>query len=945
MGHITITGVFSNDADKLRGLLLQHEGEPLDRTKLEQSVQALYGTGMFADIRVEAEESSDGSILLSFVTTQNYFFGASSISHSPAPPPSRNQLLGATRLELGDLVTPEKLQAAVDGMKQVLVSNGYHNAIIQASQIRHPESSQIDHIFKIEAGKAARVGQVDVLGDPGFAKEEVLEIAHLKPGDRVSSDRVTRALQRLRDKYQKQDRLEAQVSIADKAYRAANNTEDYVVTASHGPQVIIRVTGAKVSKRLLKKYIPVYEENSVDEDLLNEGRRNLIEYLQTEGYFDADVTLRQESDDQKNRRFIIYDVQRGKRHRLVEIDFEGNHYFDSDLLRERLSIRSASLLERHGHFSRSLLNRDVQTIQNLYQSNGFAAVQVKTRSIDDYRGVNGHIKVNFEIEEGRQTQVAALHIAGNKIISEAEIRKLVDSTEGQPFSEANVAQDRDSIVNYYYDRGFPKMTFETSSKLLSADPPRVDLTYNIGEGEQVMVDRVLVSGLQHTKDFIVQRELEVHPGTPLSQTDLLDSQRRLYDLGIFNQVNVAVQNPDGDLAWKNVLLQLEEAKRYTFTYGLGLEVQTGTAPGAREPQGRTGVSPLVSFDVSRLNFRGRDHTISFKSSYGRLEQLALLSYEQPHWLNNENWKLTVTTFYNTTRDVRTFTAERLEGSVQAQQNVSRSTFFLYGFTYRRVKVDPKTLAIDPNLIPLLSKPVRVGMPTFTFVRDRREDPLDAHRGNYSTVNLGLSAGAFGSEASFGRLLATNSTYLAFNHNRWVFARNTSVGIINPFANTLVPLAERLYGGGTYSLRGFALDQAGPRDLQTGFPVGGNGLFVNQFELRLPPLSLPYFKQDISPVIFHDAGNVFASVNDIFPSMIRFTQQHRDLCQMTTGTAGCDFNYFSHAVGGGLRYKTPIGPVRIDLGYNVNPPVFPIREQNRFETLRHFNVYFSIGQTF
>jgi len=246
---------------------------------------------------------------------------------------------------------------------------------------------------------------------------------------------------------------------------------------------------------------------------------------------------------------------------------------------------------------------------------------------------------------------------------------------------------------------------------------------------------------------------------------------------------------------------------------------------------------------------------------------------------------------------------------------------------------------------LLSKPVRVGMPTFSFARDKRDDPLDAHRGTYTTVNTGVSAGAFGSEASFGRLLATNSSYRQFRHNRWVFARNTSVGVQNPFADTIVPLAERFYGGGPYSMRGFALNQAGPRDLQTGFPLGGNGLFLNQFELRMPPITLPFFKQDLSPVIFHDAGNVFASANDIFPSMFRVSQQHRQQCEVTTGTSSCDFNYFSHTVGGGLRYKTPIGPVRVDMGYDLNPAVFPIREQNRFETLRHFNVFFSIGQTF
>jgi outer membrane translocation and assembly module TamA len=109
--------------------------------------------------------------------------------------------------------------------------------------------------------------------------------------------------------------------------------------------------------------------------------------------------------------------------------------------------------------------------------------------------------------------------------------------------------------------------------------------------------------------------------------------------------------------------------------------------------------------------------------------------------------------------------------------------------------------------------------------------------------------------------------------------------------------------------------------------------------------LPHLRENVGFVLFHDAGNVFESARDLFRGLTRWSQPSPAQCRLLTLNARCDLNYLSQAVGGGLRYQTPIGPVRVDFGYNLNPPTFPIREEGRSETLRHFNVFFSIGQTF
>ena len=172
----------------------------------------------------------------------------------------------------------------------------------------------------------------------------------------------------------------------------------------------------------------------------------------------------------------------------------------------------------------------------------------------------------------------------------------------------------------------------------------MNVVYTITEGQQVFVDRVLVSGLEFTRPYIVDRQMRIHDGDPLSQNRMVDSQRRLYDLGLFNQVDMAVQNPDGQEPSKDVLFNLQEAKRWTFRYGGGIEFATGNIPTTSNPQGSTGVSPNGVLEITRLNMFGRDQTLTFRARVGLLTRRALISYDAPRLFHRENWRFTVNCF-------------------------------------------------------------------------------------------------------------------------------------------------------------------------------------------------------------------------------------------------------------------------------------------------------------
>jgi outer membrane protein insertion porin family len=979
---------------RLRDLLPQKQGQPLERDGIRQSIHVLYDTGRFTDIRVEAESATNNGVVVSFLTTLNYFVGEVRVEGAPNRP-SAGQIVNASKLVLGTPFSSERMDTALTNIKDLLEENGYYRSTIAPRQSENPDTQQINILFTVTPGEQARVGTVTVNCDSGCVPADVPRFAKLRPGDRVSAQRTSNALQRVRKRYQKQNRLLAQVSVAKKAYRPDANAVDYTLNIVPGPLVDVTAEGFKLRRKVLKQNVPVFEENAVDEDLLNEGRRNLVNYLQGRGYFDAQVTMQKVSDEATGQLHIVYTIDARARHKLVKVEITGNQYFLTDTtLRPLLQVQPAGRFLAHGRYSQRLLANDVRSLENIYRANGFPKVSITPTVLDNYEGHENDIAVRFTIDEGPQMRVGAFRIVGNPTFSEAELAPHLNTAEGQPFSEYYVAEDRDAILNYYFNRGFPDATFEAAANPLSGHSDRMDVIFTIQEGKQVFVDQVLVTGLGHTRPYIVNRELQVAPAKSLSQIDMLQTQQSLYNLGIFNQVDIAVQNPAGSEPTKNVLLDVQEAKRYTFTYGLGLEFQTGqpTAVGTDQAKGQTGVSPRASLTVTRLNLWGRNQTITFKADVGSLQQRGLISYNAPRLFGNPKWNFSLTGFYDNTLDVTTFTSQRLEGSVQAREIINKTSTLDYSFTYRRVKAN--NLEISPAEIPLLSLPVRVGEPGLAYIRNTRDSDLESTKGSYNAVLAGVASSYFGSQADFSRLLIQNSTYHAFGKNRrpekqYVIARSTRIGIENAFGNTsilppgqacpdptqsncpeatVIPLAERFLAGGGNSHRGFGLNQAGPRDPITGFPLGGSALFLNNLELRFPPTVLPYVQDNISFALFWDAGNVFVDGRHMLDNLLRWEQKDPQTCLHDTTAKQCDFSYISHALGIGVRYRTPIGPVRFDFGYNLNPPAFsscqatPSTSGQAVSSVcetgtgkspsyfvpqheSHFNVYFSIGQTF
>jgi outer membrane protein assembly factor BamA len=920
------------DVSQYRALIVQKTSEPYSSEKVQTSIKALEETGAFSKVEPKVQPDPSG-LKLTFVLEPAYYIGMITF-------PGATKVFTYTRLlqvvNFQDQSTYQQSQVPVaeSALRKFFADRGYFQAAVQ-TEVKTDDENQLTNIaFHVQLGKHARIGKVEIVGPPA-AEDRRLERtvrslrarftgALLKPGKPYGAARIKSALALIKKELGKEKYLANTVKVNSPYYHADTNRADISIQVNTGPEVDIRIVGAKLSwipflaSRRQKNNIPIYEEASIDPDLITEGERNLTSYFQQKGYFDVKVTTT--SQQQNGKVVLVYQIVKGRKHTVEEVSFRGNHNFSTKDLMDTVVVKKNNhllLFFSRGSFSNKLLRSSIQGIEGLYKDNGFEQVKVTPDVVDK----EPNLYVTFNIAEGDRTVVNALKVTGNNHIPLSQLRPLngFELEEGKPFSPRRLSDDRNKLAAKYLDRGFLNSEVRTIVSRHPEDPHQVDVTYQITEAQLVRVSRVVYLGQQHTKLDLIRISTNLAPEEPLSEGKLLAGESKLYDLGIFDWASVGPRKQITDQAQEETLVKVHESKRNAITYGFGVEISrrggnipTGTVavPGLPTistkgtnlfPSEKTFVSPRGSVEFIRKNMRGEGETAAVSVLAARLDQRLLLTYTDPHF-RRSSWQALTSLSAERTTENPLFEARLGDASLQFQRYIDAkdTTQLQLRYDFNRTKL---TKILVPQLVLPSDRNVDLSYVSGTIIRDTRDKPLDAHQGSFQTIDLRIVPSAFGSSTNFTRLLEQVAYYKPVHGI--IFANSIRLGLAAPFANANVPTSQRFFAGGGTTLRGFPIDEAGPIRYvpfcaagqttncpRVPVPIGGNQLFIFNSELRYP---IPIMKH-LGGVVFYDGGNVYRRIN---------------LADL--------INNYTNTVGVGIRYSTPIGPVRFDLGHNLNAP--------------------------
>jgi outer membrane protein insertion porin family len=928
VGAIDLIGNPHRDVEAFRPLVEQKAGEPYSQSKVETSIAAFKRTGQFPKVEVNVVPDPVG-LRLNFLLEPAYYLGMATF-------PGATKLFSYTRLlQVADLHEEDpydttRVEISEKALQDFLRRNGYFHAAIHTDSEIDDAHQLVNLTFSINLGKQAKVAGVTLQGTDAGETSQLLHSvrslrarltgALLKPGKAYTPERISAATKLIKRTLAQQHRLASSVQENPPQYHSETNRVDVSFKVEVGPSVIVRVTGARLSilpfmsGRQIQKLIPIYSEGTIDRDLVLEGEQNLIDYFQKKGYFNTQVKTTFERQPEKI--LLIYEIDKGMKHKVDRIMFQGNQRISERDLLAAVFVKKSHFWS-HGSASQKLAKKSAENLQALYRDRGYEDVKITPQIVER----ESRIDVVFNIQEGTQTLVQNVEVVGNKNLPREQLAPPagLELRSGVPFSPRKLVEDRNRIFAAYLNRGYLNAEVKAAVKRDAQDSHRVEVTYDITEHQMVHVRDVIYLGQKRTRVSLIQKTAKLPSEKPIRRGDLLQAESRLYDLNIFDWSSVGLSKPITDQTEESVLVKNHEAKRNEVIYGFGFEVShrggnvpsgTVAVPGGPvvglgnnqiAPSQSTFASPLGSVVFNRHNMRGLAETWSASLALSRLDQRALTTYAQPHFIGSQWSSLSSFSLERTTQNPL-FAASLGDLSFQVERLLNRKNNTRLQFRYDFNKTVLSHLLV-PELVLPQDMNVHLSTVSGTLLRDTRDKPLDAHRGSFSTLNVGITPTALGSSASFAKLTGQYSFYKQVHSV--VFANSIRLGLAKSFADSFVPTSQLYFSGGGSSLRGFPIDEAGPQRIvpfcnvlsqQTGcvnvtVPVGGRELFILNSEARFPLR----INKVLGGVIFYDGGNVYSAIS--LPNFV---------------------NNYSNTVGIGLRYATPIGPIRIDVGRNLNP---------------------------
>jgi outer membrane protein insertion porin family len=866
-------------------------GEPLTDTKVRRSLRNIQASGRGAEVSLFTRPAGGGGGVVAVVVLRAAVqVDAVNLAADAAPGAElglrKDTLYDALVQRVAQPLSEGQVVAGVYNLQKLYEDNSYYDARVRVQVAVDPATRRATVTYHVASGPRSNVGAIEFQGPLSpFSAADLLRQLPVKVDSAYTSGAGESSAEHLERWLFTQHYNLAKVE-APKVEHVEGNKVRLTYPVDVGPRLEVKVKGADFEKLRKEGLLPFLGNEGYDEALLQQALSKIKDAYQKQGYYHVLV------DSTETRATGVFDltitVQPGGQFVLEDLRFTGNKGLSDRDLRQRVELSGKKLLTLgSGRLVQSVLDEDLDNLRSYYASQGYSEAKVGPPQIEE-KGDRLHLTI--PILEGPRQLVGEMKLDGIDALDVKVLQAQLPLRAGGPFHPAFLDQTLDAIRSAYADRGFDAAQVSATTDWNAAHT-RVDLTISVIEGPQARIDRIIVRGNQRTHSDVIVRTVGLAPGQPVSRSRLLEAERALYRLGIFSRVNVDLTRAGLGVSGRDVVIRVEEGKSKTLTYGIGYATDEG-------------VRATIGYSFS--NVGGRAYSLSSDLRFSeRQDRIARILFDQPT-LFQLPIPVTSSIFYIVSVDPnKGFTVTKDGARTQATKVIGAWHYSL-GLDYRVDKVKLGT-GVGLNNLERQDRPYHIASVIPSVLLDHRDDALLPTRGWSSLFQPQFSMPILGSEAKFLKLFF-QQTQLANLGRFGVLAGSLRLGAIEPFRtlpssdpnveglpSSNVFVDERFFAGGSTTHRAYDLDLlgipgktlftvAGQRDYS---PVGGNGLALINLDYRFPIAGA------FGGTLFFDDGNVWADWRDI---------RARDL---------------KRGIGIGARYVSPIGPLRLDLGWKLD----------------------------
>ncbi|HEX7184576.1 MAG TPA: POTRA domain-containing protein [Thermoanaerobaculia bacterium] len=890
--------------EELERLITLEVGKPLTEEEIASTLRHVQATGIGSQAELYSQPDETGQGVVAMLVLR------------PVVRVEEIRLEGELGLREGELrreipqnvaepLSEERVIQGVNSLQEHYNDRGYFHADVRVQVVTNPETRRATVVYRIQSGPQTRVESVTFDGPIApFQPPALIERLEVKPGDPFARRAVREDADRLQTWLVRQGYRTARVDRPAEEIELQSGTVRLTYPIEVGPKVTLLVIGAEEKQLRRRNLLPFLGDQGYDEALLLQASQRIKDHYQREGHYKVEVDFDQQRTD--DTLALTLRVQPGPEYTLREVEITGNEAFADDQLAELMSTAERSLLNLgSGKLVQSELEADLENIRRYYALQGYAQAEVGPPQVEE---TGQDLSLEIPVEEGPRQQLVNLEFRGVESLDLDALQGGLPLQEGGPFHPFLLDRTLGVIRQQYRDQGYAQAQVSARSDW-NPDRTLVDVTVEVFEGEQTILDRVIVRGNRRTRGEVIQRTLGVDPGDPISETRRLEIERDLYRLGIFSSVQVELSRGAPGSSESDLIVRVEEGLPRRVSYSLGVEY---SEDGDEEPWRPRGGFTFVHNNVAgrafslRTDLRASVNPSELQVSDRPLDLSFRVLFDQPY-VGGYAIPLTYSVFYFDEKkddwDVIRYGA-RIEA---AKLFTSRRVSLAYD--YRFVDADPDIgFPVDED--EREDRDLWISSLLSSFLWDRRNDPVLATHGWSSFGQLQWAFPALGAQGDFLKLFVQQTQYL--DPGFGVVAASLRAGAIEPFGdlseespelpdtdefpNRNVFIDERFFAGGGTTHRAYDRDDLGIRG-QTLIEnpgrsgdfasVGGNGLLLFNLEYRFPIFT------SFEGVVFYDAGNIWADWRDIDPGGVK------------------------SGVGLGLRWLSPIGPIRGDIGWKLD----------------------------